>query len=137
VRPPSACPSCAAPVRPRDNIPVVSWLLLRGRCRGCGARISVRYPVVELLTGALFALVAALLGLSWELPAFLYLAAVAVALAVIDLDVHRLPDAIVLPSYGVAAALLALAAAGTGQWDSLLRAGLGMLAMAAFYFVLV
>ena len=60
-------------IRPRDNIPVVSWLLLKGRCRTCGTHISARYPAVELLTGLLFAAMAARFALSWELPAFLYL----------------------------------------------------------------
>src|SRR5258708_20117429 len=57
AHPPSRCPSCGAPVKPYDNVPVLSWLLLRGRCRACGAAISARYPVVEALTGALSALV--------------------------------------------------------------------------------
>src|SRR5207302_4147191 len=58
VRPASRCPSCGVALRARDNIPVVSWLLLRGRCRNCGARISARYPAIELLTGVLFGLAA-------------------------------------------------------------------------------
>jgi len=61
VHPGSHCPSCGAPIRPRDNIPVVSWLVLRGRCRACGWRIPARYPLVELGTGLLFALVALLI----------------------------------------------------------------------------
>ena len=64
VRPSSACPVCAAPIRPRDNLPVLSWLLLRGRCRDCGAPISVRYPIVELATGLLFGAAAAIVGRS-------------------------------------------------------------------------
>ncbi|MGH3452480.1 MAG: prepilin peptidase, partial [Haloechinothrix sp.] len=60
VRPRSRCPACGAEIRARDNIPVVSWLLLRGRCRACGARISVEYPLTELATGALFAAAAGL-----------------------------------------------------------------------------
>ncbi|MCC2314818.1 prepilin peptidase [Cellulomonas xiejunii] len=140
VRPPSACPACGHEIRPRDNVPVVSWLLLRGRCRDCGAPISRRYPLVELTTAVLFGLVAALVGLSWLLPVALYLTAVAVALALIDVDVHRLPDAIVLPSYPVVAALLALASldpGGTADWPPLLRALLGGLAMGAAYLALV
>src|SRR6478672_672415 len=69
VHPPSHCPSCDAPIAPRDNIPVISWLLLRGRCRSCRAPISMRYPFVELLTGVLFAGFAAWFGLAAELPA--------------------------------------------------------------------
>lgn len=114
VRPGSACPACASPIRSRDNVPVVSWLLLRGRCRDCDAAVSSRYPGVEAGTGLLFAVLAATRGPSAVLPALLYTAAAGVALFLIDLDHHRLPDSIVLPSYPVLAALLAAAAAWTG-----------------------
>jgi leader peptidase (prepilin peptidase)/N-methyltransferase len=109
VRPRSACPSCASPVRPRDNVPVLSWLVLRGRCRDCSAVVSARYPGVEAATGLLFAALATAYGMSAVLPALLYAGAAGVALVLIDLDHHRLPDAIVLPSYPVVAGLLALA----------------------------
>ena len=136
VSPPSACPACAQPVRPRDNVPVVGWLLLGGRCRDCEASIPARYPVVEALTAVLFVVLALRLGPDPVLPAYLYLAAVGLALALIDLDVRRLPDALTLPSYPVVAALLALGAAlGSGSGE-LVRALLGGLAMAAFYFTL-
>ena len=122
VSPPSACPRCREPIRARHNVPVLGWLVLRGRCWTCGLPISVRYPLVELGTGALFALA------GWRfadrpgvLGAYLVFAAAAVALALIDLDVHRLPNAIVLPSYPVLALLLAAGA----DLDSLARAGLG------------
>lgn len=136
VRPPSACPTCGARVRPRDNVPVASWLLLRGRCRDCRAPISGRYPVVEALTGVLFGATAWYLGPTWALPAHLYLVAVGVALAYIDIDVHRLPDVITLPSYPVVLALLAVAAAGTGDWASYVRALVGGAALWAFYYIL-
>lgn len=136
VRPPSACPECGRAIRPRDNVPVVSWLLLRGRCRDCAAPISRRYPLVELATGVVFAVMAVRFGLDAALPAFLYLAAIGVALWMIDLDVKRLPNAIVLPSYGVAGGLLTVAAAATGEWGSLLRAVLGMAALFGLYFLL-
>ena len=139
VRPPSACPACRHPIRPRDNVPVVSWLLLRGRCRDCDVPISVRYPLVEATTSVLFALVVGWLGASWALPAFWYLAAVSVALFLIDVDVRRLPDAIVLPSYPVAFVLLALASANPGgpsDFSALLRAVLAGVALLVFYVVL-
>jgi leader peptidase (prepilin peptidase)/N-methyltransferase len=136
VRPPSHCPGCDTPIRPRDNVPVVSWLLLRGRCRDCSAPISARYPLVEAGTAATFAVMALAIGFEPELPAFLYLAAIGVALCLIDIDVKRLPNAIVLPSYVVAAALLGVAAAVDGAWGDLLRAGLGMVALYGFYFLL-
>jgi leader peptidase (prepilin peptidase) / N-methyltransferase len=136
AHPPSHCPACGADVRPRDNVPVVSWLLLRGRCRDCATPISARYPLVELGTALVFVVLAARIGLEPELPAFLYLGAIGVALALIDLDVKRLPNTIVLPSYVVAAVLLGAAAVFGHDWDSYLRAGLGMAALYAFYFAL-
>jgi leader peptidase (prepilin peptidase)/N-methyltransferase len=135
VRPPSACPACHALIRPRDNVPVISWLLLRGRCQACGCAISRRYPLVEASTALLFVLVGLRLGVTWALPAFVYLAAVAVALALIDLDTHRLPNAIVLPSYAVIGVLLLLASWGSGDWSAMWRALIGCAAMYAFYFV--
>lgn len=137
LHPRSACPSCSTPIRSRDNVPVLSWLVLRGRCRDCSEPISRRYPLVEAVTGILFAVTAWHFGASWALPAFLYLVAIGVALALIDLDVYRLPDKIVLPSYAVCAGLLLVAAAGTGDWAALLRAAVGGVALYAFYFVLM
>lgn len=137
VHPRSRCPGCGHQITPAENVPVVSWLVLRGRCSGCHEPISARYPLVELGTGVLFGLTAWWTGLSWTLPAYLYLAAIAVALSLIDLDVHRLPDVIVLPSYGVALVLLGLAAGFDGTWDQLLRGVLAGAALFAFYFLLV
>ncbi len=132
VSPPSACPRCGNPVRVRHNVPVLGWLVLRGRCYDCGCRIGARYPLVEAGTGVLFALV------GWRfadrpelLPAYLAFAAAAVALALIDLDVRRLPNVIVLPAYPVLAVLLALDA----DEGSLLRAGLGAALLLAFFLV--
>lgn len=136
VSPASACPACSAPIRPRDNVPVVGWLLLKGRCRDCAASISPRYPVVEALTGGLFAVLALRFGLDPVLPAYLYLGAVGLALALIDLDVHRLPDALTLPSYPVLAALLGLGAVLGSDSGHLVRALLGGLVMCAFYFAI-
>jgi leader peptidase (prepilin peptidase)/N-methyltransferase len=137
VRPPSACPACGHRIRARDNVPVLGWLLLRGRCRDCGAPISARYPLVEAGTGALFGLVAwRFVDQPWALPAFLYLGALAVALALIDLDVHRLPDLLVLPSYPVLGVLLVVASAGSGDWAALLRAAIGGVGLWGLYFLL-
>ena len=134
VRPPSACPSCGTPIRPYDNVPVVSWLLLRGRCRDCSAPISPRYPLVEAGTAVLFAVMALRFGADPVLPAYLYLAAVGMALALIDIDVKRLPDVLTLPSYPVAAGLLGLAALLGSDSGSLVRALLGGVVAFAFYF---
>jgi len=136
VAPPSACPGCGHAIRARDNVPVVSWLVLRGRCRDCAAPISPRYPLVEAGTGALFAAVLGVVGVSWALPAYLYLAAIAVALALIDLEVHRLPDAIVLPSYPVALVLLGGASLLTGDGGAFVRALVGAVALFGLYALL-
>ena len=136
VAPPSACPRCGHVIRPHDNVPVVSWLVLRGRCRDCRAPISVRYPLVELGTVVAFLLVPAAIGWTWAMPAYLFLAALGIALALIDLDVHRLPDALVLPSYPVLACLLALASWGADDWSALLRAAIGGAILGTVYFVL-
>lgn len=135
VSPPSACPSCGHRIRARDNVPVLGWLVLRGRCRDCQAPISARYPLVELLTGVLFAVMALRFGADWELPAYLYLAAVGLALALIDLDTRRLPDVLTLPSWAVAAVLLTLASVLGDHPGALLRAAIGAAAVGLFYFV--
>ncbi|GEA82268.1 prepilin peptidase [Cellulomonas uda] len=140
VSPPSACPRCGHRIRARHNVPVVGWLVLRGRCHDCGEPIARRYPLVEAATGVAFGLVTWLAGVSWELPALLYLAAISIALALIDLDCRRLPDAVVLPSYAVGSGLLALAAwnpGGEPEWAALLRAGIGGFVLLSVYFLLL
>ena len=104
---------------------MVCWLLLRGRCRACRRPIASRYPAVELLTAVVFGVARLAFGLEWDLPAYLYLGAVGIALALIDLDTKRLPNVLVLPSYAVAAVLLALPALVDDRWDDYLRAVLG------------
>ncbi len=120
VSPRSACPSCGTQLLERDNVPVVSWLLLRGRCRHCHAPISAQYPLVELACAALFAGTAARFGYDWALPAFLVLFAGLLALSVIDVERLLLPKAIVWPLSLAVAALLVVAAAATGEWHDLL-----------------
>jgi leader peptidase (prepilin peptidase) / N-methyltransferase len=140
VHPPSACPRCGNPIRARDNVPVLGWLLLRGRCRDCGEPISVRYPLVEAGTAVAFALVAWFVMTGERtpavLPALLYLAAVCIALSLIDIDVKRLPDAIVLPSYLVLVVLLGVASLVEGDWWPFARALIGAVAGFGFYFLL-
>jgi leader peptidase (prepilin peptidase) / N-methyltransferase len=97
VVPRSACPACKAPITALQNVPIVSYLILRGRCAGCGARISARYPVVEALTGILSAAVAWKLGCAWPVAAGLVLTWFLVALAFIDIDHQLLPDSLTLP----------------------------------------
>jgi leader peptidase (prepilin peptidase)/N-methyltransferase len=149
ISPASACGHCGHAIRPYDNIPIVSWLLLGGRCRDCDARISVRYPLVELGTAVFFGLVAwrflpslgassdaEFLGSVVELVAFLFLAAASLALALIDLETKRLPNALVMPLYGVLALFFAAAAGLTGSWDRLAVAGIGMVGLAGTYLAL-
>lgn len=137
VSPPSSCPRCGSSIRPYDNVPVLSWLILRGRCRACSEPISPRYPLVEVGTAIAFAGAGAYVGLDWALPAYLYAVAVGVALTMIDLDVHRLPDVIVLPSYVVVAALLVIASWGNHDWGALVRAGLGCVILFGAYFLMM
>jgi leader peptidase (prepilin peptidase)/N-methyltransferase len=132
----SACPRCGHAISARDNIPVVSWLVLRRRCRDCGERISGLYPGVELATAALFALVAVFVRPLPVVPAYLYAAAIGVALTVIDAQTRRLPDAIVYPSYPVLGALLAVGSWASGDWAALGRGAFGGLALAAGYWIL-
>lgn len=122
VSPRSACTSCGIPIPGRDNIPVFSWILLRGRCRNCHSPISKRYPLVELASGVLFAGAAARFGFHWDLPAFLVLLATLLALAWIDFEHLVLPKRIIYPVLVVEAVLFSLAAALSGQWHELLVA---------------
>jgi leader peptidase (prepilin peptidase) / N-methyltransferase len=97
VWPASHCPECGEAIEPKDNVPLLSYVLLRGRCRNCKARISARYPLVEALTGALFAAAAYEFGLSLRLLSALVLICALVALAGIDLEHRLLPNIIVGP----------------------------------------
>lgn len=138
-RPASRCPECDHPIRRRHNVPVLGWLILRGRCADCRTTISARYPIVELLTAVLFAGVSyrlITLGLPTAIPAYLWFVAVGIALALIDLDVRRLPDAITLPAYPVLAVLLTAAALLAGEPESLLRAAVGAGVSFLFYYLL-
>ena len=122
VRPRSACPTCHAEVAPRDNVPVVSWLMLGGRCRRCKAAISARYPLVEALTAVLFVALAAHFGATWMLLPELAFLAGAIPLAACDLQCLLLPRRIVYPTaLAVTAAMLVAASAG-GDWDRLVTA---------------
>jgi len=115
LRPGSACPSCGHAVRPYDNIPVLSWFLLRGRCRDCATPIPRRYPLVEAVTAALFLAAGLRLGWSSYLPAALVLAAAGVALFLIDLEHQRLPFAITGFTAGATVVALAFDAAMRGS----------------------
>jgi leader peptidase (prepilin peptidase)/N-methyltransferase len=97
LAPRSACPACNAPIAARHNIPVLSWLLLRGRCASCGAAIALRYPLVEAATGLLTALVAWKFGLGLPALFAMLITWYLIAAAIIDLEHQLLPDALTLP----------------------------------------
>ena len=128
VRPASRCPSCGTPLGSLDNVPVFSWVLLRGRCRHCGEPISARYPAIELLTGAVF------LGLALALPSFAPLApldalgAVTIAVGAIDLEGNRVPS--VLGWFALACAATLVPVAAVAHTDGRLAWG-GIVAAAA------
>jgi leader peptidase (prepilin peptidase) / N-methyltransferase len=101
VAPGSHCTSCGEDVKPWDNVPILSWLMLRGRCRGCGERISAHYPLIELLTGVVFAAIVLVNGLDADLALELPFAAMLVAVSLIDLEHRIIPNRIVLPAAGI------------------------------------
>jgi leader peptidase (prepilin peptidase)/N-methyltransferase len=136
VSPRSRCPQCGTQLAEYDNIPVVSWIVLRGKCRTCNAPISVRYPLVELTTGALFVGAAFRFGADWVLPAFCVFLAALLALALIDLEHFLLPNRVIYPTLMAAVPLLALAAAIGHRWGSFKDALIGSAAAFAFFFIL-
>jgi leader peptidase (prepilin peptidase)/N-methyltransferase len=129
--PGSHCPSCDTPIKPYDNIPVVSWLLLRGRCRSCGEPISPRYPLVELTTGLLWA--AVVIADYDDVPALvrgILLVTFLIPIALIDLDHRLIPNKLTLP-----AAVLALVAIVALDLDFLVEALIAGAAGFAFFFL--
>src|SRR3954468_19631909 len=107
-RPASRCPGCGTPVKPYDNVPVLSWLILRGKCRHCKAPISARYPLVEATTGALYA---AVVAARWDdagpIALGLVLVTVLIPIALIDYDTRIIPNRITLPA-AIAAIVIGL-----------------------------
>jgi leader peptidase (prepilin peptidase)/N-methyltransferase len=136
VTPRSHCPSCNSLIKEYDNIPVFSWIMLKGRCRHCGAAITPRYIFVELGTAALFAGLAARLGYNWDLPAFLVLFAGLLSLACIDLEHLLLPKNVVYPVLILVALLLVVASADSGDWHRLMVAAIGSVAWYALFFII-
>lgn len=138
VRPPSACPACGTEIRARDNVPLLSWLWLRGRCRDCGAPIAARYPLVEA-TNALLWIACAVRFDGAEDVVFCALASsVLLVLSMIDLEHRRLPNVIVLPATAVAVGWVVTSAVLRGE-PSLVRdpliggaAAFGLLFVIAF-----
>jgi leader peptidase (prepilin peptidase)/N-methyltransferase len=125
VRPPSACPACGERIRPYDNVPVLGWMWLGGRCRDCRSPISVRYPAVEALTAALFLLTALETGFTWSLlPALVFVSAM-IVVTLVDYDARIVPDVITLP--GIALGILFSFLTPLSVVNSLAGAALGFL----------
>ena len=135
VRPPSACPQCGTEIRPRDIVPILSWLWLRGRCRHCHQPISGQYPLVELGCGLLFAAIAWRIGWTWALPAYLLFGWVLLVVAVIDLQTFRIPNRLTYPLTPALLGLLVVAALAEDVPGAALRAVLA--AVLAFTLLLV
>jgi leader peptidase (prepilin peptidase) / N-methyltransferase len=131
ARPGSHCPSCGHAVRWHDNIPVLSFVWLRSRCRDCGARISIRYPLVEVLTGGLFLGAFLAYGVQWRALEIAVFYAALIAVTFIDFDRRIIPDKIVLP--GAAAGIVTSALLAPERWWQYVVAGVGA---AGFLFAL-
>jgi leader peptidase (prepilin peptidase)/N-methyltransferase len=125
VRPGSACPACGTRLLARDNIPIVSFLLLRGRCRACSARISPRYPIVEAIAGGLPVLLLLRFGFGVEFIVYLCLSYVLLVLSFIDLDLRILPDRVTLPGLVVGLIVAPLLHLTPSFWSSLIGALVG------------
>jgi len=136
AKPPSACPQCGARVRPLDNVPVISWLLLRGRCRDCKAPISARYPAVEALVGLVFAGIGWRFGISWTAAGEAALAAGLVALAFIDLDHMLLPRRVVYATLTLVAVAFVAGSVTGSQWHRLAVAAISAVVPWALFFAI-
>jgi leader peptidase (prepilin peptidase) / N-methyltransferase len=127
VRPGSRCPSCQAPIRAMDNVPVVSWLVLGGRCRACGARISAAYPLTELGSGLLFIAVALTYEDLWQVALLAPFLGLLLAISVIDVRHHKIPNRLVYPAVLASAAFVVLGDLAGGHFRAP-AAGIGFLA---------
>ncbi|MEF8833803.1 MAG: A24 family peptidase [Halofilum sp. (in: g-proteobacteria)] len=133
VTPRSRCPQCATPVRSVDNIPVVSWLLLRGRCRGCGQRIGVEYPIVELASAALAVVAVWHFGLGWMGGLAVVFSWLLLTAAVIDLHTTLLPDDLTVPLLWLGLVGAALGVTGVTPVDAIIGASVGYLILWGLY----
>ena len=135
LMPPSHCPSCKAAIKPWQNIPILSYVLLKGQCKHCHAAISLRYPLVELLTGLVFAVCAWKFGATWTALAAMVFSAYLIAMIFIDADTQLLPDQLTLPLmwggivFHLAAYLLQADWGVTNLVDSLLGAIVGYMSL--------
>jgi leader peptidase (prepilin peptidase)/N-methyltransferase len=127
VQPASHCPSCGTPVRWRDNIPVVSWVLLGGKCRSCGSRISIEYPLTELSTAALVLAAALHFADLWQAGLMAAFLSMMPAIAIMDIRHHIIPNRLMYPAFCIAAAVIVVGAIAGGDLDPV-RAAEGALA---------
>lgn len=132
VKPRSRCPNCGHAITALENIPILSWLILRGRCSGCSTRISIRYPITEALTGALTAYAAAHFGFGWTAAGAIVLVWCLIALTFIDFDTQLLPDSITLPLLW-AGLLINLSGTFTDLASAVLGAVIGYLSLWSVY----
>jgi leader peptidase (prepilin peptidase)/N-methyltransferase len=136
VKPDSHCPQCNAPVRAWQNIPILSYVLLRGKCAGCQKPISMRYPIIELVTGLLSGVVAWQFGATWLALAFLVLTWSLISLTMIDFDHQLLPDNITLPLLWLGLLVNALLPGTTvSAADAVLGAIIGYMSLWSLYWV--
>ncbi|MBL3617760.1 MAG: prepilin peptidase [gamma proteobacterium endosymbiont of Lamellibrachia anaximandri] len=131
-QPASHCPNCGHKIRPWENIPVLSWILLKGRCSGCKTRISPRYPAVEILSGIMTLAVAWHFGPSWEALAAMTLTWALISLSLIDFDTQLLPDNITLPFLWLGL-LLSLNGLFTDSQSAIIGAAAGYLSLWSVY----
>jgi len=129
VRPPSSCPSCGEPIHGYDNIPILSYLLLKGRCRDCGGAISIRYLAIEFMTGVFFVMLLWLFGLSIELAIYMLFVSLLIVISFIDLEFTIIPDILSVgglvaglaisffrPDFGIIDAILGVLLGGGVLW---------------------
>lgn len=133
----SRCPSCGSTITAAENIPVLSFILQRGKCRHCGAGISFKYPVIEVVTATLFALAAWKFGYSLETVIYVAFFWALVVLSAIDLEHRLLPNRVVYPTFVVGWAALAAAALADDDPARLVDAALGMVIFGGFFFVVM
>ncbi len=133
----SHCPKCGFTLKPWHNVPLVSWLVLRGRCAGCGTAISLQYPLVELLTGLAFAAVVWQLGVGWPALAALVFTGLLIAMSGIDARTTLLPDSLTLPLLWIGLLISTLGADGQGMFvpmdQAIYGAAVGYLALWTVY----
>jgi leader peptidase (prepilin peptidase) / N-methyltransferase len=106
--PPSHCTSCNKPIRPYDNVPILGFMMLKGKCRDCGDKISLRYPMVEAMIGILWATAYLHSGLTYRTLAIIYFTTIVILLSIIDIDTKTIPNKILIPSMAISAAVASL-----------------------------